>query len=603
MRPKDLITESWLEAQRQWPEHWRDWGRQLSQNEISQLANQGCRCEQWELLRCAEDFEPKGYQQVNFKGCCFLSPQNGQVGIEGLELSCGISNATLHDTWIGPQVYIHDCFLISRVWVSTACVLVNCGRVFGSTAGWAKPWSFDVGNELGGRTCEALPELSIEMATYRVQEGLLDKNWADETNAYWAQCKKEYSILHPHVRIFNTPLLKDFNLGTYTNIDSALRLEQVISLSNPDESVAIGAGVQLDKVILQWGAKVTGAAQIKKSIVGEQSSVENGAFVESSFLAPNNHIGKGEITASLLGPFVGMHHQSLLIGVIWPQGRGNVGYGAKVGSNHSGKAPDQEFFAGEGCFFGIGATIKFPAHFQKAPYSIFSSGITCLAQKVEMPFSLINTLSENLVQYSPALNEIFPAWVLGENLYALFRNELKFAERNKARRLQLDPRWLRDDTVLWMLEAWQKCSLLQGELWYDSRHLPELGKNVMSEASRCLALQHYERFITFHALGTVLKRTKCQAKNEEIWVQWLKARGLEISASQVLIQHYLGDLKQQWLDVIASKNKDFTRGQKVFSDYNLVHAPIESDKVVIWAKNRWEEACAFFNSSQKSSLP
>jgi hypothetical protein len=45
--------------------------------------------------------------------------------------------------------------------------------------------------------------------------------------------------------------------------------------------------------------------------------------------------------AVLRRPFVGFHHQALLIATIWPSGRGNVSHGASVGSNHTGKAPDQ----------------------------------------------------------------------------------------------------------------------------------------------------------------------------------------------------------------------------------------------------------------------
>lgn len=37
-----------------------------------------------------------------------------------------------------------------------------------------------------------------------------------------------------------------------------------------------------------------------------------------------------------------------------PPHTGNVAYGAKVGSNHTGRAADQEAVLGEGVFFGLG---------------------------------------------------------------------------------------------------------------------------------------------------------------------------------------------------------------------------------------------------------
>lgn len=91
---------------------------------------------------------------------------------------------------------------------------------------------------------------------------------------------------------------------------------------------------------------------------------------------------QGEVTASLIGPFVGFHHQALLIACFWPAGRGNVGYGANVGSNHTGKAPDQENWPGEGTFFGLASNIKYPFNLVDAPYSLIATGVSCLPQAI-----------------------------------------------------------------------------------------------------------------------------------------------------------------------------------------------------------------------------
>lgn len=61
------------------------------------------------------------------------------------------------------------------------------------------------------------------------------------------------------------------------------------------------------------------------------------AQVTHSILGPDSGVGSGECHHSLVGPFVGFHHQALLIAAIWPLGRGNVGYGANVGSNHTSR--------------------------------------------------------------------------------------------------------------------------------------------------------------------------------------------------------------------------------------------------------------------------
>src|SRR5208282_4258957 len=175
-------------------------------------------------------------------------------------------------------------------------------------------------------------------------------------------------------------------------------------------------------------------ALVERSVLTEHSHAERHGKVTHSILGPNTGVAEGEVTASLLGPFVSFHHQALLIATLWPEGKGNVAYGANVGSNHTSKAPDQEFWPGEGMFLGLGVNIKFPADFSKAPYSIITCGVTTLPQKVMFPFSMINLPSAMQRGISPAFNEIIPAWLLTDNLYTLKRNEGKYQARNKARR-------------------------------------------------------------------------------------------------------------------------------------------------------------------------
>jgi hypothetical protein len=89
-------------------------------------------------------------------------------------------------------------------------------------------------------------------------------------------------------------------------------------------------------------------------------------------------------------------------------------YGANVGSNHTSKAPDQEIRPGEGVFFGLGTCIKFPANYQRSPYTVIATGVCALPQKVEFPFALINTPGESITGLSPAINEISPGWLLSD---------------------------------------------------------------------------------------------------------------------------------------------------------------------------------------------
>lgn len=100
--------------------------------------------------------------------------------------------------------------------------------------------------------------------------------------------------------------------------------------------------------MLQWGAHVDQMAIVEEAVLCEHSHVDKHGKLLGSLLGANSGVSEGEVSASLVGPFVGFHHQALLIAAMWPAGKGNVGYGANVGSNHTSKAPDQEIRPGEG---------------------------------------------------------------------------------------------------------------------------------------------------------------------------------------------------------------------------------------------------------------
>ena len=326
--------------------------------------------------------------------------------------------------------------------------------------------------------------------------------------------------------------------------------------------------------------------------------MERHGKVTGSLIGPNTGVGEGEVTASLVGPFVGFHHQALLIAALWPEGKGNVGYGANVGSNHTSKAPDQEIWCGEGTFFGLGVNIKFPANFRKAPYSIIATGVTTLPQRVEFPFSLINTPSRVLPGISPAFNEIIPGWVLSDNLFTVRRNEGKFKKRNKAKRTTFNFEVLRPEIVELMKEARER---LQGvkeiKEFYLEKDIPGLGKNYLMEASRRKAIETYTFFIRYYALMGMLRKLRENMdrnlldKEDQEDQRWEHER-------RIIREEFPGKSLPELLDTLKefqekiaimveeSKRKDDRRGRKIIDDYEKIHTLAQDDSFV---KETWEE--------------
>src|SRR5262249_34214469 len=155
-------------------------------------------------------------------------------------------------------------------------------------------------------------------------------------------------------------------------------------------------------------------------------------------LGPNTGVAGGEVTSSLLGPFVGFHHKPPLTPPLWPDAPATWGTAPTGGPITPPKHPDKGFCPAKGSSPARGGTAKFPPGCTRAPCSILARGVTTLPQKVIFPFSLINAPSARFQDVSTALNEIIPAWLLTDNLFTLKRNEAKFRQRNRARRTQFD---------------------------------------------------------------------------------------------------------------------------------------------------------------------
>ena len=215
--------------------------------------------------------------------------------------------------------------------------------------------------------------------------------------------------------------------------------------------------------LLQWGCRVTGMAVVERSVLIEQARVERHGKVRDSVIGPNTEIAAGEVSSVSPRP-VRRVPPPVLAHLDPLAGRaGNVGYGANVGSNHTSRAPDQELWAGEGLFFGLGVNVKFPCDFSRAPYTVIACGVNLPPQKVTFPFSLIAPPKEHFAGVPPVFNQITPAWMLRENIYALKRNEAKFRAGTGRTRHQFDFSVFRRETVECMRQATRRLAGVQAD--------------------------------------------------------------------------------------------------------------------------------------------
>jgi len=582
--------------------------RRLYRDEIQQLESLGNSSTDWSRLWVAEGFDWRKVRHSRFHGDVLLGRFSRLVPLApGLELPSGIEHSTLVQCAIGNDVLIRDVQLLANYIVAEGAVVLGCGAVTceGQTA-FGNGTAVPVGIESGGREVAIYAEIDVDIAEAVASTGALSeprKKYFEAVADYASQVLSQRGVIERGAVIRNTPTIRNAYVGRHARIEGATLVADSTLLSNGEEPVRIESGACVTGSLLQWGSRATTMAIVDRSVLTEHSHVEGHGKVTASILGPNTGVAGGEATSCLLGPFVSFHHQALLIATLWPEGRGNVAYGANVGSNHTSKAPDQEFRPGEGAFLGLGVNVRFPADLSEAPYSILASGVTTLPQKLRFPFSLINTPSANYPGIGPAYNEIIPAWLLTDSLYTLKRNEGKHQARNQARRKQFDYRIFRPRIVDLMRDACRRLEAVASvKEVYTEQDIPGLGKNFLREACRQPAIEAYQFFIRYYALLALKNQVQAALEDGEPAI----SRLLTISGSQPRWEHArrilieeLGvtdpvaalRLLPEMLDTIAtaverSKAKDDDRGARIIDDYAEVHISASADPIV---RQTWEE--------------
>ncbi len=582
--------------------------RKLTRDEIDSLERLGNTAEDWSRIRVTDGFLPHLVRSCCFLGDVILGRFDGLVReTDGITLPAGLYHSTVANCVIGHGAVVRDVKLLANQVVGESALLLDCGSITcDGTTQFGNGQELPIAIETGGRDVRVFAEIDVEIAgtvaRYRTNPDLL-KQYSAAVDAYVSRATATKGIIGKSAVIRNSRVIRNSFIGPHAEIAGATLVANSTILSSRDEPVQIESGACVKNSLIQWGSHVATMAIVDSSVMTEHSHVERHGKVTTSILGPNTGVAEGEVTSCLLGPFVGFHHQALLIAVLWPEGKGNVGYGANVGSNHTSKAPDQEFWPGEGAFLGLGVNIKYPADLSRAPYTIIASGVTTLPQKVTFPFSLINNPSASYPGVSPAYNEMIPAWLLTDNMFTLKRNEGKYKARNKAKRTQFVFDVFRPDTVDLMLDAARRLQAVrQDHEIFTDREIAGLGKNYMLQTYRKPAIEAYHFYAEYYALlglkarvefmlrahSTPISQLLTTPTDEPLWEHQRNILVKEVGLDDVVagLRQLPKILEMVAGDVERSKAKDDERGRRIIDDYAEVHTPAAKDKFV---RQTWEE--------------
>lgn len=584
--------------------------RSLTADEIKTLINGNNFSPSWESILVDKSFTTEFIKNSRFYGKCILGKFTGEPVHAGNTLfpCTGIYNSIIDNSEIGSNALIESCGLISNYTISGGAVLFHVNSITASKQFSAGSWgTINIGPETGERSIDYFCEITLD-----ILNEITGSNYSRETydrfiKAYSEDCSLKSGFIGKKCLIQNTLLISDSFIDDGTIISGTGIIERTTILNTGETDTRIGFGVEIKDSCIQQGCEISSTALIHNSVIMEHSTCEKKCIISSSIIGPGSSIGEAEITSSFTGPLTAAHHHSLLISAIWPGGKGNLGYGANVGSNHTSRQPDQEIFPGEGMFFGLGSNIKFPADYRKAPYSIISTGVITMPQKVLFPFSLINQPSAIYSEVSPSINEIFPAWGLYRNIYAIIRNELKYINRNRSGQNRTDLEIFRPEIIDMMISsasALEKINITK-EI-YTSSNIQGLGKNFMTESSRLKAIKAYNFHITFYALKHLAQRVakiigdnsnfdpETIYKDDDETAYWAHAAevidslGLKNIPLKEALDKYIYYINILNENVFESRNRDRTRGETIIEDYADFHQSPENDPVITELKAKYE---------------
>lgn len=578
--------------------------RNLTAEEVTILEKNGNRCEDWNRVLVEPNFDPARVQRSVFMGDVRLPAFYGTLLLPGdVSFPTGIYDSLVHNC-IVENALVYKVSMLSNVLVRSSAVVHNVGTLVSSgKINFMIGSTMSVGNEMGGRELFVFPDITmdlVEAQLFHKAESDVQQSFEEQLKNFREEISLPFGVVGKGAVVSNTNIVRNSWIGAHARVEGAAKIRNTIILSSLEESTHIYDSVIIENSDLQMGVKVHTGAEVQRSVLMSRSKVGCKAIVKSSIVAPCCHIEEGEVNSSYMGPLTQMHHHSLLIAALWPEGCGNLGYGANVGSNHTGRMPDQEIMPGQGMFFGLGVNVKFPANYRESPFTLIASGVTTMPQRVKFPFSLIRSGDPQLMGVPARLNEILPAWNYARNAYALDRNIYKYAQRGKGALPNSYFSLYGAETVHYAFDAYCRLQVNQVQDVYTKEHIDGLGENFLRERVRQKALKTYGEYLERYVLDQMIALVENDASlalQPPRELRRLLSGDLNREVSRVvpmpatfdeLVKRYR-TLEKEWFDSVAhGLDKDIARGKEIFDDYESAH-PIDKN-FAEWEKNRFEES-------------
>ena len=295
--------------------------RNLTEEEINILDDNGCWAEDWSTITVSDDFVPKYMHRVVLYGEVQIGSFSKNVEVSpGFCKHSGINNATLRNVSVGDDCLIENIgSFIYNYTIGNDCYISNVSTIEtteGATYGQGNLIS--VLNEVGDGNIILFNGLNSQIAALMISHNRDKEFWAAMRRLISEDIKAtspDRGTIGDGVKIVNTKEITNTVIGDECEVSGAARLSDVTILSSPNATVYIGTGVICENSIINHGSSLINSVKMQDCFVGEACKISNGFTASQSVFFANCFMSNGEACAAFCGPFTASHHKSsLLIG-------------------------------------------------------------------------------------------------------------------------------------------------------------------------------------------------------------------------------------------------------------------------------------------------
>ena len=373
--------------------------RQLLEEEIAALEQNGCQAEDWTRIMVDDDFRTDRLHHVTMYGDVTLGKFDGHMEVsKGFNKKTGIYNATLRNVTIGDDCLIENVSgYINNYAIGNGCHISNvCTMETTEGATYGEGNLISVLNEVGEGNLIIYHGLTSQFAAFMVKhfgnKAVKDAVWRlirEET----VRTMPETATIGNGVKIVNTKELTNTIVYDDCEISGAARLSDCTIMSTAQSNVFIGTGVICENSIISEGSSVINSVKMQNCFVGEACKISNGFTASDSVFFANSYMSNGEACAACCGPFTASHHKSsLLIGGMFSFY--NAGSATNF-SNHAYKMGPMHYGTLErGSKTASGAYVLMPAHI--GTFSVCFGKLMYHPDTRSLPFSYLIAYNDTM---------------------------------------------------------------------------------------------------------------------------------------------------------------------------------------------------------------